>query len=38
MRISFSQLLVLGLILFLLFGDFTNVKKKFVSFFEKFKK
>ena len=37
MRISFSQFLVLGLIIFLLFGDFDSVKKKIIYFFEKLK-
>jgi Sec-independent protein translocase protein TatA len=38
MRISFSQILVLGLIIFLLFGDFVSLKKKVLSFFDRFKK
>lgn len=38
MRISFSQFLVLGLIIFLLFGDFASLKKKFLDFFDQFKK
>lgn len=37
MRISFSQIILLGLVIFLLFGDFSSVKKQFLDFLNKFK-
>ena len=38
MRVSFSQIVILILILFLLFGDFSNFKKQFFNFIKKLKK
>jgi hypothetical protein len=38
MRVSFSQIILLGFVIFLLFGDFSNVKKQFLNLLEKLKK
>ena len=37
MRIGFGQIFVVSLILFLLFGDLQNLKKKLLSFINRLK-